>query len=130
MALTKLRDYDPSVDDPWIMVMPSIERLDTTRVIIQVDDGSACQGYASKDGKTLWPGPLITPSPAKMAADTAANVAEKSAMNTRQTQAKQTAAVLSTLDNGTASNAQVQTILADMIRFIGFPLPAHKAPDR
>jgi hypothetical protein len=70
VALVKLRDFLVPGDGTFIAPIATLEQLGATRAMITTDDG-VCQGYAHTDGR-LWPGPLVTPTSAKIAADAAA----------------------------------------------------------
>jgi|SRR5579862_3727587 len=118
MATIKIRDFDPNQDGPFLLPMPSVEALGATRAIVQIDDGSTCQGYVSLDGQTLWAGPLVNKSAARAAADAAAAAAHAAAQTTETNRAQAVVAALALLDAGTATATQVQTILAAVIRFV------------
>src|SRR5579862_7754788 len=88
MATIKIRDFDPNQDGPFLLTMPSVEALGATRAIVQIDDGSTCQGYVSLDGQTLWAGPLVNKSAARAAADAAAAAAHAAAQTTETNRAQ------------------------------------------
>lgn len=114
MSLLKLRDFNPGTDGTFIAPIATLEGLGATRALLTTDDG-VCQGYAHADGR-LWPGPLVTPTPAKASADAAATAQAA-------TDATQLAAFLArcaVLNNkakaGTLTNAEIQESIAKLFR--------------
>lgn len=93
MSLVKLRDFVPATDGTFIAPIATLEQLDATRALLTTDDGT-CQGYAHADGR-LWAGPLVTRTPAKIAADAATATAAAA------DQAKVTAATNTVIANVT-----------------------------
>jgi hypothetical protein len=121
MALAKLRDFNPATDGTFIAPVPLLEQLGATRALITTDDG-VCQGYAHPDTR-LWPGPLVTPTPAKVAADAAAAAAAAAAITADNTRAAQAAAFLAKLEDGTATLADLRVGLAKLVRYLNAQNP-------
>jgi hypothetical protein len=73
-APVKLRDFNPATDGTFAAVISLFEDPAFRKVLVTTDDGT-CQGYERIADGRLWPGPLVTPTPAKLAADAAAAAA-------------------------------------------------------
>jgi hypothetical protein len=103
MALVKLRDFSPGTDGTFVGVVSTFEDPTFRRVLITSDDG-VCQGYERIADGRLYCGALVTPTPAKVAADAAAALAASDDATKRATAVATIAAnVTRVINNGAGS---------------------------